>query len=123
MTTLFGIRNCDTVRRARAWLASHSVDYRFHDFRLDGLDRQTLSRWVDTVGYEALVNRRGTGWRKLPQAAREILTEHTAMALMLDNPTLIRRPVLESDTRLIIGFQESEYANLIDPNRHGDQGS
>jgi Spx/MgsR family transcriptional regulator len=119
MTTLFGIRNCDTVRRARAWLAGHSVEYRFHDFRLDGLDSETLSRWVDTVGFERLVHRRGTSWRKLPQPARENLTEGTAMALMLDNPTLIRRPVLETDARLLVGFQEREYASLIQPNREG----
>ena len=123
MTTLFGIKNCDTVRRARTWLSDHSVDYRFHDFRVDGLDRRTLSRWIDALGFEVLLNRCGTSWRKLPDQAREDLTAHSAMVLMLDNPTLIRRPVLETDGRLMIGFQESEYASLFDPGPHGDRGT
>lgn len=123
MTTLFGIRNCDTVRRARNWLSAHSVDYRFHDFRRDGLARQTLSRWVDALGFEVLLNRRGTSWRKLPEQAREDLTAVSAMALMLDNPSLIRRPVLETDGRLLVGFAKSDYERLFDPGQHGDRGS
>jgi arsenate reductase len=113
VTTLYGIKNCDTVRRARRWLADQAVDHRFHDFRIDGLDPATLTRWAGAAGWETLLNRRGTTWRNLPDSVKQDLDADLAIQLMLGNPTLIRRPVLERGHLLLIGFRESEYADLI----------
>ena len=109
MTVLYGIKNCDTVKKARAWLESHGVDYRFHDFRVDGLEETQLRAWARAVGWETLLNRRGTTWRKLPEPERADLTEARALALMLREPTLIKRPVVEHDNQCLVGFDEATY--------------
>ncbi len=113
MVTLYGIKNCDTVRKARRWLEQHAIDYRFHDLRDDGLTRARLTAWVKELGWETLLNRRSTSWRQLPAAQRDGLDRATAMELMLDHPTLIKRPVLEIDKRYYLGFKEDQYSELL----------
>jgi arsenate reductase len=108
--TVYGIRNCDTIKRARAWLAANGVAHEFHDYKLAGIDRATLLRWTSEVGWERLVNRSGTTFRKLPQPAREALDEAGALALMLAQPAVIRRPVLEGAGALLVGFDAATYA-------------
>ena len=110
MTTLYGIKNCDTIKKARKWLDAHGVDYRFHDFRADGLEEKRLRAWVKQVGWETLLNRRGTTWRKLPESQREGIDEASAVALMLEQPALIKRPVLEQGKDLAVGFSEADYS-------------
>ncbi len=111
MVTLYGIPNCDTVRKARKWLDAHGVDARFHDIRKDGLDADTLARWSQAVGWETLLNRRGQGWRKLPEATRNGIDEANALRLMLADPVLIKRPVLDIDGDIQVGFKETDYAS------------
>jgi len=113
MTILYGIGNCDTVRKARRWLDGHGVAYRFHDVRRDGLERQTLDAWITELGWENLLNRRGTTWRKLPQAVRDGIDAGSAATLMLEQPACIRRPLLQHQGRLLPGFREADYAALF----------
>jgi Spx/MgsR family transcriptional regulator len=113
-TTLYGISNCDTVRKARRWLDAHNVDYRFHDVRKDGLERKTLHGWVTELGWESLLNRRGTTWRSLPQAVRDDINAQTAEKIMLEYPASIKRPLLAHDDRLFLGFKETEYSALFE---------
>ena len=113
VTILYGIKNCDTVKKARKWLEAHGVDYRFHDFRADGLDEARLRGWVGELGWETLVNRRGTTWRQLPVELRESIDEASAIALMLENPALIKRPVLDLGERRVVGFSDQAYADLF----------
>ena len=94
MTILYGIKNCDTVRKARKWLEAQGIEYTFHDVRSDGLDKKDLSAWVKSVGWEVLLNRRGTTWRQLSDAEKESINEANAIQLKLAKPTLIKRPVL-----------------------------
>jgi Spx/MgsR family transcriptional regulator len=107
--TLYGIRNCDTMKKARAWLDRHGVVYDFHDYKAAGIDRDRLSRWVGKVGWEVLLNRSGTTFRKLPDAEKENLSEKRALALMLAQPSIIKRPVLESGSKLLVGFKPELY--------------
>lgn len=109
MLTVYGIKNCDTVKKARAWLDRNGIEYRFHDLRADGLQASLLQRWIDQLGWEALLNRRGTTWRQLPEAARALLDAERARALMLEHPTLIKRPVLDDGKVSQIGFKEADY--------------
>ncbi|MDX5378287.1 MAG: ArsC family reductase [Halomonas sp.] len=113
MTILYGIKNCDTVKKARKWLDAHGVDYRFHDFRADGLDEARLRGWVNELGWETLVNRRGTTWRQLPAEVRESIDEASAIALMREQPALIKRPVLDLGERRVVGFSDQAYADLF----------
>ncbi|NOX76456.1 MAG: ArsC family reductase [Gammaproteobacteria bacterium] len=113
MTTLFGIKNCDTVRKARKWLDAHGVEYRFHDVRSDGLDEKELSAWVNAVGWENLLNCRSTTWRQLPEADKHAIDESHAIELMLEHPTLIKRPVLVQHNNVQVGFKSMEYEALF----------
>ena len=113
MTTLHGIPNCDTVKKARTWLADHRVTHRFHDFRKDGLDPALLDSWVDRLGWEPLLNRAGTTFRKLPEQDRVELDRARATALMLAQPAMIRRPVLVHDGGVEVGFKPERYAALF----------
>jgi Spx/MgsR family transcriptional regulator len=114
MTTLYGIKNCDTVRKARKWLEAHGVEYTFHDVRSDGLDKKALSVWVKAVGWEVLLNRRGTTWRKLPDTDKESINEANAIKLMLVQPAMIKRPVLIHKKITHVGFKPGEYEALFD---------
>ncbi|MCC8427992.1 ArsC family reductase [Reyranella aquatilis] len=113
MTTIYGIKNCDTMKKARAWLEERGVAYDFHDYKKAGIDRGRLERWVGQVGWEALLNRSGTTFRKLADADKEGLTEDKAIALMLAQPSMIRRPVLEWKGKVIVGFKPGSYEDQI----------
>ena len=109
---VYGIPNCDTVKKARKWLDNHNIAYRFHDFRKDGLDPSLLKKWAGKVGWEILLNRRGTTWRKLPEKTRETINSENAIRIMLENPPIIKRPVLVKGQKIIVGFNEEEYNKL-----------
>lgn len=109
---LYGIPNCDTVRKARKALDAAGVEHRFHDVRKDGVDEGRLRRWVDALGWEVLVNRRGTTWRQLPEEQRQSLDAEAAIALMREHPALIRRPVIERDGRVTVGWTADVAATL-----------
>jgi arsenate reductase len=111
-TVIYGIRNCDTMKKARAWLESQHIDHEFHDYKVSGIDRAKLRDWVKIVGWETLLNRAGTTFRKLPDVAKVGLTEAKAMTLMLELPSLIKRPVLERGKTLLVGFTAEKYAAL-----------
>ena len=113
MVILYGIKTCDTVRKARRWLSDHRVEYRFHDLRNDGLDAALLDAWIGDLGWENLVNRRGTTWRQLPAQAREPLDAARARKLMLEHPALIKRPLLEIADARHLGFSDAHYAKLF----------
>lgn len=111
--TIFGIKNCDTMKKARAWLDGHGVAYDFHDYKAAGIDKAHLARWAKQVGWETLLNRAGTTFRKLPDADKEGLTESKAIALMLAQPSMIKRPVLEKGATLLVGFRPEAYAEAF----------
>jgi Spx/MgsR family transcriptional regulator len=113
MLTLYGIPNCDTVKKARAWLAARGIAYRFHDFRRDGLPEPLLRAWVAELGWESLLNRQGTTWRKLPPEQREGLDEAGAIRLMLASPAMIRRPVLDTSDARHLGFSDVRYREIL----------
>ncbi len=113
MTTIYGIKNCDTMKKAMKWLDDHGIVYQFHDFKKAGLSETQIKEWVAQVGWERLVNSRGTSWRNLPESERENINEATAISLMLANLSLIKRPVVEQNNTLHIGFNVAEYQALF----------
>jgi Spx/MgsR family transcriptional regulator len=114
VATIYGIKNCDTMKKARTWLEGHGVAYDFHDYKAVGIDRAHLERWIDEAGWETVLNRAGTTFRKLPDAAREDLNREKAIALMLEQPSMIKRPVLEADDKLLIGFKPEIYERTFE---------
>ena len=109
-TTIYGIKACDTMKKARGWLEDHGVAYAFHDYKSAGIERKTLEGWVKTVGWEKLLNRAGTTFRKLPDADKEGIDEARAIDLMLEKASMIKRPVLETGRDLLVGFKPDDYA-------------
>lgn len=109
-TTIYGIKACDTMKKARSWLDAHAVAYAFHDYKAAGIDRKTLEGWAKKVGWEKLLNRSGTTFRKLPDVDKDGIDEAKAIALMLAQPSMIKRPVLETGRDLLVGFRPEEYA-------------
>ncbi|SFR58376.1 arsenate reductase [Marinobacter gudaonensis] len=108
---LYGIKNCDTVKKARKWLDENGIGHEFHDFKKDGLDSDRLSQWEQAVGWETLLNRRGTTWRKLPDEVRDTISAQSAHDIMLENPSIIKRPVVDRDGEISVGFNADEWAN------------
>jgi arsenate reductase (glutaredoxin) len=106
---LYGIKNCDTVKKARAWLSAEGIEYRFHDFRADGLDAAMLETFAQAAGWEVLLNRRGTSWRALSEEQRADVDRGKALALMLAHPALIKRPVLCAGSKVVVGFTPGSY--------------
>ena len=106
---IYGIKNCDTMKKARAWLDKHGSAYSFHDYKIAGIDRARLERWCKEVGWDKLLNRAGTTFRKLPDADKENLTEAKAIALMLAQPSAIKRPVLDLGRKRVVGFSPDLY--------------
>ena len=106
---LYGIKNCDTVKKARRWLDDRGIDYRFHDLRADGLDRSVVDSWLTSVAADELLNKRSTTWKSLDKTLRENLEAGDIPALLVENPTLIKRPVLEREGNLLVGFSEQAY--------------
>ncbi len=113
MVTLYGIKNCDTMKKAMRWLDEHGIEYRFHDYRRDGLDNGQLEAWEKELGWEVLLNRRGMLWRKLPQVARDNIDRRSALQCMRDNPGIIKRPLLDLGDRRVVGFRPDEYTDLF----------
>ncbi len=111
--TLYGIKNCDTMKKARAWLDSHGVAYDFHDYKVSGIERERLERWCKQVGWEALLNRAGTTFRKLPDKDKQVDNAKAAIALMLAQPSMIKRPVLEAGGKLYAGFKPEQYDQVF----------
>lgn len=113
MLTVYGIKSCDTCRRALRWLDANDIEYRFHDLRDDGIDRPTLARWVERVGWETLLNRRSLTWRNLDAAERDDPGSDKAISLMLEYPTLVKRPVIEADRFTAVGFSEKRLSAYL----------
>lgn len=113
MLNLYGIPNCDTLKKARIWLEEQALDFQFHDYKKVGVDASTLQAWVKQVGWEVLVNRRGTTWRKLAEIDRETLNQASAIGLMQANPSLIKRPVLDTGSQLLVGFDPIEWQQKL----------
>ena len=113
MTTIYGIKNCDTMKKARAWLDAHAVPAHFHDYKTEGVEKAKLERWCDEAGWEAVLNRAGTTFCKLPDAHREALTRDKAVALMMAQPSMIKRPVLEAKGTVTLGFRPETYETLF----------
>lgn len=111
--TIYGIKNCDTMKKARTWLEEHGHAYDFHDYKSAGIDRARLEAWAKEVGWETLLNRAGMTFRKLPEKDKQGLTEKKAIALMLDRPSMIKRPVLDVDGRLLVGFKPEQYESAF----------
>jgi arsenate reductase len=112
--TIYGIKNCDTMKKARAWLDKHGVDYAFHDYKTTGIERDRLERWAKKVGWETLLNRAGTTFKKLPDKDKEGLSEKKAIALMLAQPSMIKRPVLDlGGGKLLVGFSPDRYNKAV----------
>lgn len=113
LITLYGIKNCDTVKKARNWLDTHGVDYRFHDFRADGLDREMVARWLAELGWETLVNKRSTSWKALDEATRTGMNQDSALPAILAQPTLIKRPLLDTGHERFTGFSAASYQKIF----------
>ncbi|MSP97789.1 MAG: ArsC family reductase [Betaproteobacteria bacterium] len=111
--TIYGIKNCDSVKKARSWLDAHQVAYRFHDYKTAGLERDRLERWCRKLGWEMLLNRAGTTFRKLADADRQCLDAPKAIALMLAHSSLVKRPVLERGSALLVGFNPEAYERAV----------
>jgi len=114
MITMFGIKNCDTIKKARKWLEAEGIEYQFHDYKKDGLSSEMLNIWIKDLGWEALVNKRGTTWRKLPEDVKESVDQASAIQIMLDNASIIKRPLLinDADSKLL-GFKAEQYQEFI----------
>lgn len=110
---LYGIPNCDTVKKARRWLEAQSQPYRFHDFRSDGIESAQVKRWLKTLGWETLINRRSSSWKALDEGDRAAMNNDTAVGHILASPTLIKRPLLERGDTLEVGFSETRYRDLF----------
>lgn len=112
MITIFGIKNCDTIKKARAWLTEKEVPHEFHDFRKDGLERVLLEGWVQELGIDVLLNKRGTTWRKLPEDQKNNLTEQEAIHLLLAHPAMIKRPVFDFGDMRRVGFSKKDQEEI-----------
>ena len=120
--TIYGIKNCDTMKKARVWLDQRGVAYAFHDYKSAGVERGTLERWARETGWETLLNRVGTTFRKLADKDKEGLTEKKAIALMLAQPSMIKRPVLDLGSKLLVGFKPETYAKEVAPSGRSRRG-
>lgn len=113
MIEIYGIKNCTTMKKAFDWCEAHAVEFNFHDYKKQGVDRARLVQWCQHLGWKSLVNTRGTTWRKLTPAQQDITTQSQAVALMLEYPSVIKRPVVETGTQLLIGFDPQLFASFV----------
>lgn len=113
MTTLFGIKNCDTIKKAKAWLTKNNVEFTFHDYRQDGIDINWLTTTEQALGWEVLLNKRGTTFRQLPEQQKQQLDKASALSLMLEMPAMIKRPVLIHNNQYFIGFKAEQYNEIF----------
>jgi Spx/MgsR family transcriptional regulator len=113
VTTLYGISNCDTIKKAKKWLESNQIDYQFHDYRKDGLDQQWLINTEAKVGWESMLNKRGTTFRKLSEEQKDNIDREAALALMLELPAMIKRPILHTQNSYFVGFSADNYSKVF----------
>ena len=113
MIRIYGIPNCDTMKKSRRWLEANGIEYDFHDYKKLGVPEKNLKNWVKQTGWETILNKRGTTWRKLDDDLKDNIDEAAAIQVMLNNPSIIKRPILESGKLLLIGFDEDQYKRLI----------
>ena len=113
MITLYGIKNCDTVKKARQWLADNNLEYHFHDFRVDGISASSVTQWLTEMGWDTLVNKRSTTWKQLDAAVREDMNNDSAQVAILAQPTLIKRPLLDTGEACHVGFKADTYATIF----------
>lgn len=113
MIILYGIKNCDTVKKAREWLTKNKVDYHFHDFRADGLSNDKVNDWITEIGLATLVNKRSTTWKELTEVTKNNFNEKNAAAIIVEQPTLIKRPLLDTGTNKYLGFKDLEYTKIF----------
>ena len=111
--TLYGISSCDTIRKAKTWLENQRIEFEFHDYRKQGLEQQLLQSMISALGWEAMLNRRGTTWRSLPDTVKDQIDQASAMRLMLDNPAIIKRPILAIHNQLHVGFSDQQYQEIF----------
>ena len=116
MITLYGIKNCDTVKKARKWLDANGIEHQFHDFREDGLDADSVRNWLDELGWEQLINKRSTTWKQLDEKTRETMDLQIAHKAILEHPTLIKRPLLDIGHQRFTGFSDKNYQSIF--NQH-----
>ena len=112
-TTLYGITNCDTIRKARQFLDQHNVEYVFHDYRIDGTDKKLISDWVKTHGWETVLNKRGTTWRKLDDKTKTSVNQSNVSELLAEHPAMIKRPVLAIGKKSLVGFSKENYSEVL----------
>jgi arsenate reductase len=110
---IYGINNCDTVKKARRWLDSRSIDYKFHDFRKQGLNEKIINGWLQTVSWDKILNKRSTSWRNLDASIQQTVNETTIVDLLLENPTLIKRPVMDVNDTITVGFNSDTYEGIL----------
>ncbi len=115
MIKLYGIKNCDTVKKARAWLEAKKIEYYFHDYRVDGVTEKQIKQWIAELGLDAMVNKRSTTWKELDDKTKETLNEKTAVKIFLEHPTLIKRPLLDNGKVRYLGFKEEDYKKIFTP--------
>ncbi len=113
MTTIYGIKNCDTMKKAFRWLEEQNISYVFHDYRKDGLDRAMLEGWVEVLGWEQVVNKRGTTWRQLDKDTQDAMNNETVIDVLLDKPAMIKRPLLDHQGKLTLGFKAEQYSAIF----------
>jgi len=109
MIVMYGIKNCNTVKKARRWLEDHNIEYEFHDYKKDGIDAKKLREYTKEFGWETLLNRKGTTWRKLPDEVKENVNQTKAIKIMLENSSVIKRPLIDTGKKQIVGFNEEDY--------------
>lgn len=113
MTKLYGIKNCDTIKKARKWLTENGIEHTFHDVRSDGIDAETIESWIQQAGWETVLNRRGTTWRRLDSAVQESTNRDNVVALLAAHPAMIKRPVLDVGGAVTIGFKDNQYQAIF----------
>jgi arsenate reductase len=113
MTTLYGIKNCDSIKKARQWLQQHDIDYHFHDFREQGIEQLIISQWIVQLGWKKVVNKRSTTWKLLDSQQRDNMTSQTAIDVIASNPTLVKRPLLDVQGQYYVGFKPAEYQAIF----------
>lgn len=113
MITVYGIKNCDTIKKARNWLTDNAIEYKFHDVRGDGIDAETIENWIEQAGWETVLNRRGTTWRKLDSSVQERTNRDNVGALLVEHPAMIKRPVLDMNGKITVGFKAENYKTIF----------
>ncbi len=111
--TLYGIKNCDSIKKAKKWLENQNITYNFHDYRVDGIDKSLIEQFLASQDWQVLLNKRGTTWRQQSEAAKNSIDQKTAIDLMIAHPAMIKRPILETDNQLLVGFKADQYQDIF----------